>query len=219
MSRTFKLGKTEQMKITTLGRGAFLGLLIAFLTLALATQTMAQGGESENVKTSIVKVTTFNGSAVIPYAGASLSRNNDGVFGSISTSGLTPGTVVTLWVAIFNNPKACAASDCVPSDLNNPSVNGSLQFGGGYLVGVNGRADFSNYLAVGDNTGFFLLFPNMPNPAPGVLNAKNAEIHLVIRTHGPASADLSILNQQLTTFGGGCMVNMCANIQAARFLP
>jgi hypothetical protein len=50
------------------------------------------------------------------------------------------------------------------------------------------------------------------------VNARDAQIHLVIRTHGPASADPSILNQQLTSFGGGCMVNMCANIQAARFL-
>lgn len=218
MRRTVKLGNPGQMKKTTLGRGAFLGSSIAFLLLAIATPAMAQSGESGNVKTSIVKVTTFNESAVIPYAGASLSRNDGGVFGSISTSGLTAGTVVTLWWAIFNNPEACAAPGCVPSDLNNPSVNGSLQYGGGYLVGVNGRADFSNYLAVGDNTGFFLLFPNMPDPAPGVVNAKNAQIHFVIRTHGQASADPSILNQQLTTFGGGCMVNMCANIQAARFL-
>ena len=171
------------------------------------------------MKTSIAKVKTFDGLAVIPYAGASLSRNNEAAFATISTSGLTPETVVTLWWAIFNEPSNCATANCAPSDLNNPAVNGSLQFGGGQVVGLNGRADFGGYLAVGDNTGFHLLpqFPLMPNPAPGLVNPKGATIHLVIRTHGPASADPAILNQQLTSFGGGCSVNPCSNIQAALF--
>jgi hypothetical protein len=192
---------------------------VALLTLALAGNVSSQSNESGNVKTSIAKVKTFDGLAVIPYAGASLSRNNEAAFATISTSGLTPGTVVTLWWAIFNEPANCATPNCAPSDLNNPAVNGSLQFGGGQVVGANGRADFGGYLAVGDNTGFHLLpqFPLMPNPAPGLVNPKGATIHLVIRTHGPASADPAILNQQLTSFGGGCSVNPCSNIQAALF--
>jgi hypothetical protein len=193
---------------------------VVVFTLALAGTVSAQSVESGNVKTSIAKVKTFDGLAVIPYAGASLSRNNEAAFATISTSGLTPDHVVTLWWAIFNNPEFCATPACAPSDLNNPSVNGSLQFGGGQVVGANGRADFGGYLAVGDNTGFHLLpqFPLMPNPAPGLVNPKSATIHLVIRSHGPASADPTILNQQLTSFGGGCSVNPCANVQAALFL-
>jgi hypothetical protein len=193
---------------------------VVVFTLALAGTVSAQSVESGNVKTSIAKVKTFDGLAVIPYAGASLSRNNEAAFATISTSGLTPDHVVTLWWAIFNNPEFCATPACAPSDLNNPSVNGSLQFGGGQVVGLNGRADFGGYLAVGDNTGFHLLpqFPLMPNPAPGLVNPKSATIHLVIRSHGPASADPTILNQQLTSFGGGCSVNPCANVQAALFL-
>ena len=195
------------------------GCGIALLALLLATHAPAQSGDSGNVKTTITPVMRFGGSAVIPYAGASLSRNNESVFGTISTSGLTPGTVVTLWWAIFNNPDQCALPRCGPTDLNNPAVNGSLQYGGGSIVGLNGRADFAGYLAVGDNTGFHLLpqFPLMPNPAPGVEDPKGADIHLVIRSHGPASGDPAVLEQQLTTFGGGCMVNPCANIPAAVF--
>lgn len=192
---------------------------VVVLTLALAGNVSAQSGESGNVKTSIAKVKTFDGSAVIPYAGASLLRNNGAAFATISTSGLAPGTVVTLWWAIFNEPSNCATPNCAPSDLNNPAVNGSLQLGGGQVVGANGRADFGGYLAVGDNTGFHFLpqFPLMPNPAPGLVNPKGATIHLVIRTHGAASADPIILSQQLSSFGGGCSVNLCANIQAAVF--
>jgi hypothetical protein len=194
------------------------GFLVSLLVVA---QGAAQSTESRNVKTSITRVVQFSDHTVtIPYAGASLVRNNEGVFGTISTSGLGPDHVVTLWWAIFNDPRACAGAVCAPPDLNNPLVNGSLQFGGGQIVGPNGRADFGGYLRVGDNTGFYRLpmFPNMPDPAPGVVDAKGAEIHFVIRDHGPASSDPQILQQQLNRFPGGCTVsNPCANVQAAIF--
>lgn len=190
------------------------------IVLAAFAHVPAQSKISGNLKTGITKVVQFsNQSITIPYAGASLSRNNEGVFGTISTSSLSPGHVVTLWWAIFNNPAECAGAVCAPPDLNNPLVNGSLQLGGGQVVGLNGRADFGGYLEAGDNTGFYRLpmFPNMPDPAPGVVDPKGAEIHLVIRDHGPASSDPAILQQQLTSFPGGCALFPCANVQAAIF--
>jgi hypothetical protein len=213
--------KENNMKKSIFGRLTTIVFCVALLTLALATHAIAQKETSGNVRTTIVKVNNFAGTAVIPYAGASLARNNEGVFGEISTSGLTPGNVVTLWWAVFNNPEFCAVPGCVASDLNNPAVNGSAQYGGGYIVGLNGRADFSGYLEEGDNTGFTILppFPNMPNPSPGIVDAKAATIHLVIRNHGPASSDPVVLALQLSTFLGGCsMTNPCANIQAAAFV-
>jgi hypothetical protein len=219
--KNHRRSEESKMKKMILSRLTLLVFCIA-LMLSFASHATAQSASSGNVKNGIAKVKTFDGLAVIPYAGASLSRNNEAAFATISTSQLTPGTVVTLWWAIFNEPANCATPNCAPSDLNNPDVNGSLQFGGGQVVDSNGRADFSGYLAVGDNTGFHLLpqFPLMPNPAPGLVNPKGATIHLVIRTHGAASMDPAILNQQLTSFGGGCSVmpNPCANIQAALFV-
>jgi hypothetical protein len=50
-----------------------------------------------------------NGS-VTPSAGSILFRNQDGVFFSFYTSGLTNGDAVTLWMAVFNNPRFCATS-------------------------------------------------------------------------------------------------------------
>lgn len=202
--------------------------IIAFaagiIALACGGYASAQDTRSANVKTSIKKVSNFAGTAVIPAAGSTVARNNDGAYWNISTSSLPVGEVVTLWVAIFNNPSFCdqTVPGCTPSDMNNPAVNGSLQYAGGAIVGVNGRADFSGYLAVGDNTGFYLLpmFPNMPNPAPGLVNPKGADIHLVIRKHGPASSDPAILQEQLSTFTGGCSVmGACANIQASIHEP
>ncbi len=193
----------------------------ALLTLALTTPAVAQKETSGNVKTTIAKVYVIATGAVVPQAGASLSRNNVGVLGQISTSGITPGHVATMWWAIYNNPEFCATPGCAPPDLNNPLVNGGLQFGGGTIVGAGGRADFSGYLEEGDNNGFYLnpAFPNMPNPAPGIVDAKMATIHLAIRTHGPASMTPAVLALQLTTFPGGCsMANPCATIQVAQFL-
>ncbi len=194
----------------------------AVLTLALAADSLAQSVRSGNVKTAIAQVHVIATGVVVPQAGASLSRNNDGVFGQISTSGLTPGHVATLWWAIYNNPEFCATPSCSPPDLNNPLVNGALQFGGGTIVGAGGRADFSGFLAEGDNAGFYLnpMFPNMPNPSPGIVDAKTAALHMAIRSHGPASADPAVLALQLTTFPGGCsMANPCATLQVAPFVP
>jgi len=196
---------------------------IAVLTLALAATVSSQSTDSGNVKTTIVSVRSIATGAVIPASGASLSRNNDGVFATISSSGLTPGHVVTFWWTIFNNPENCANPTCAAPDLNNPATNGSLQYGGGTIVDAGGRVNFSGHLAQGENTGFYLnpAFPNMPNPAPGIVNTKKAQIHLALRSHGVASADQAILQQQLTAFPGGCAVAMpaCVTLQVAPFLP
>lgn len=216
------------MKKSILNRLAILGCCIAFLLTAFAVQTAAQGffivpprNPNNAIKTDIVPVHVFGSTATVPQAGASLMRKDDSVLGTISTSGLTPGHVVTLWWAIFNNPEFCAQPTCAPSDFNNPAVHGSLQFGGGTLADAGGRVNFMGYLAERDNTGFYLnpMFPNLPNPAPGIVDTRRAQIHLAIRTHGLPNSDPVIYNQQLTSFPGGCSVASppCATVQAAVF--
>jgi len=196
---------------------------ICVLTLTLAATVLSQSTDSGNVKTSTNSVYAIATGAVVPAAGASLSRNNNGVFATISSSGLTPGHVITFWWVIYNNPEFCANTSCAPPDLNNPAVNGALQYGGGTQADLGGRVNFSGYLAVGDNSGFYLnpMFPNMPNPSPGIVNAKKAQIHLALRSHGFPNADPAILQQQLTSFPGGCSVAMppCATLQVAPFFP
>ena len=195
---------------------------IGVLTLALAGTVSSQSNDSGNVKTTITQVHSLAG-GVVPAAGASLSRDNAGVFANISSSGLPAGHVITLWWVIYNNPEFCVNTSCAPTDLNNPAVNGSLQYGGGTIADLGGRVNFSGYLAVGDNSGFYLnpMFPNMPNPSPGIVSAKQAQIHLALRSHGLPNADPAILQQQLTSFPGGCSVASppCATLQFAPFFP
>lgn len=196
---------------------------IGVLTLALAGTVSSQNNDSGNVKTTISQVHSIAAGTVVPAAGASLSRNNGGVFANISSSGLTPGHVTTFWWVIYNNPEFCASTSCVPMDLNNPAVNGALQYGGGTIADAGGRVNFSGYLAVGDNTGFYLnpALPNMPNPSPGIVSAKQAQIHLALRSHGLPNMDPAIFQQQLTSFPGGCAGNPspCATVQFAPFFP
>lgn len=194
---------------------------VALCAIALTISANSQGDKSGNVRTTISPVHRISNGDLISQAGGQLSRNNSGVLGQVSAGGLTPGHVVTMWWAIYNNPEFCATPGCTPADFNNPLVNGSLQYGGGTIVGVGGRADFSGYLAEGDNSGFYLnpMFPNMPNPSPGIVDAKRATIHLALRSHGPPSADPAVLALQLTTFPGGCSaMNPCATLYATMFL-
>ena len=141
------------MKNTNLNQLSIIVCCVAFLTLALGSHVLAQSTKSGNLKTEIVSVHQLSSFAVVPQTGASLSRNTNAVLGTISTSGLTPGHVITFWWAIYNNPEYCANPSCAPSDLNNPAVNGSLQFGGGTFADAGGRATFMGYLEKGDNTG------------------------------------------------------------------
>ncbi|MGH9370762.1 MAG: hypothetical protein ACRD15_04450 [Vicinamibacterales bacterium] len=70
----------------------------------------------------------------------------------------------------------------------------------GGLVGDNGVGHFDAHLEVG-------VLPALPGQiafGPGLLDAQNAEIHYVLKYHGPAAADPAILQKQITTIYGGC---------------
>lgn len=151
-----------------------------------------------------------DGSAV--RGGTILVRNREDVFATIHTSGLTPGTVTTAWMGIFNNPGNCATRPCSGADFANPAVAGSRVNLGGQIIGLDGSATYGAFLKIGDTTAAF--------DGPGLLYPRRAEIHLVTRTHGQAITDNSeVLKLQLSTLNGGCPPNTCANIQASVHQP
>ncbi len=191
-------------------------LLAALLPVAPATAE----DESEHQipaarpRVSVKPVRTIASQAVVPGAGTVLVRTREGVFATFHTSGLAPGTAVTAWFAIFNFPRHCATSPCTSADLVNPDVQASVLGFGGRIIGADGTATFGAFRAVGD-ASFAGGPPGTPNP--GLLRPFRAEIHLVTRTHGPASNDPGILAQQLSMFNGGCPP--CANLQASIHQP
>jgi hypothetical protein len=211
-----------------------LSRLITFsaCVVALAAQmpAAARGGgqkgsppEHAGNRISISPVHVFSptgGGQLVPGAGSQLVRSKDAVFMTFHTQGLTPGTVATAWWVFFNDPKQCATSPCRVADLlTNPASEPSLLYAAGRVVGPDGALDIGAYRAAGDTAGGET-FPPFPTPNPGLLDPRRAEIHIVIRTHGPALlGDAAALAAQLTTFNGGCPPNTCANVQVSIHEP
>jgi hypothetical protein len=131
------------------------------------------------------------------------ARDDSGATISIYTSELAPGDVVTLWWAVFNNPDACNADGCGWDDLYSVEGNpaqGSWGYANGCVIRNHGKAQLLVRLTVGDTSN---AIPLPGDAAPlGLLNPREAEIQLWLRTHGPPIPHL--VQEQLTTYGGGC---------------
>ena len=167
---------------------------------------------------------------------ARLVRTDAGVSYNLRTTGLTHGDATSIWWVIFNNPDACGTSPCGMLDLFNPAVAVSVQSGGGNMVGASGNSAYAGHLSVGETTNphpfvhtDYETRPEGPDPVanPGLLDPRGAEIHLVVRTHGPAIPGMNhaMFNSYevgcspATSFFAGDGENECADLQAAVFLP
>ena len=120
---------------------------------------------------------------------------------------------VTLWGVFFNNPGACSDGVCGEDDIFVDPVppRTAVVFLSGQRVPANGVASFGGGFGEGSTLGA------LPLPVTTLEDAQHAEIHLVVRTHGdflPGIAD-----DQITSFGGGCDVQECGDIQFAIFRP
>jgi hypothetical protein len=125
----------------------------------------------------------------VPGASSTLVRATNGINASLQTSGLPAGHAVTMWALIFNNPSACSPGGCneIAGDLRAPGVNGSVQRVTGHIVGSVGT--FAGHLGIGEasQTAF----------GPGLLDPFGAQIHLIVRDHGLASAEIDALSDEL----------------------
>ncbi len=88
---------------------------------------------------------------------------------------------------------------------------------GGQIIGADGTANYSAFLAVGDTLG---VTTEPGGLGVGVQNPLGAQLNLVVRGHGPANLmDAAVLHQQLTMFNGGCPTGGCVDLQRSRHLP
>ena len=132
---------------------------------------------------------------------ATLSKTEEGIEYSITTSGLVPGNGYTVWVMAFNGPSACAGADapegfrCGGSDMGNPDAGFSLIYGGDGKFAQSETETFRGRVAKGDTGGVEL--DTGPLTAPAA-----AEVHLRIRDHGPAQPGME--EDQIRTLQGGC---------------
>jgi hypothetical protein len=148
-----------------------------------------------------------NPSQTIPGATSTLVTHDAGATMTLHTSQLSPGHAVTVWWVVFNQPQACTGGvgglRCGESDLSNAAVQASVLYAAGRVVGRRGTGHWGAHLAVGDTDG--ALF------GPGLLDPTTADIHLVVRDHGPA--DPALLPAEIHSFD---VCNpTCTDVQAS----
>jgi hypothetical protein len=131
-----------------------------------------------------------------------LVRTDNGVSVKLSTTGLEPGTAATLWIIIFNEPDNCTAPECGEDDLFRAEPLPDVMYMGGSVVGGTGGATFAGHRAEGDNSRSLWAVLGVASPSPGLIDARVAEIHLVVRNHGPLIRGL--IGEMTSTFNGGC---------------
>lgn len=145
-------------------------------------------------------------------AGSSkIVRNDSGVSGNVSTSlsndvANAHGLTATLWIVVFNNPGACATAPCGEPDLFNPAVMSDVLYGAGNVVGGSEQVSFGFHRKAGDNSGSIADLFGMPtnDGEPwGLIYPRGAEIHYVIRSHGPKVP--AEMPAQINSYGGGCV--------------
>jgi hypothetical protein len=193
-----------------------LRLAVVIATVALLASSLV--ASAAPASRSRVDVQHIPGGMIVDGASSILMRTDNGVLMKIHTSGLDPHAVHTVWWVIFNNPEHCVGG-CGPDDATRPAVNASVFYAAGTISGGSGRATFAAHLR-----------PGYPGPVdgvsvidvdgPGLLYPRTAEIHLVIRTHGPPIP--GIVSGMLHSFNVGCPgspvdpgPNTCMNVQVA----
>jgi len=149
-----------------------------------------------------------------PAGTSRIVRTDNGISGNISVhlgneSGSAKGLAITLWIVIFNNPGACAVPNMCgdDADFGNPDVMPDVVHGGGNVVGASEKTTIGFHYETGENKGsiadIFFLPRNDEGEGFGLLNSRGAEVHYVIRFHGPV--DPAAMPAQIHSYGGGCI--------------
>jgi len=136
-----------------------------------------------------------------------LIRDQQNIRGRIMSRVPAAGLPETLWIVVFNNPAACAASPCMDTDIPNPAVGASVFNGSGAIGAADGSGGYGVFnvdfeLPAGQlPDGLFLLVgdPKGLHRGRGV----GAEVHLIIDEHPlPAQGDSWIPDLTTTHFPG-----------------
>lgn len=145
---------------------------------------------------------------------AAIWRDEDGVSFRIDTTGLVEGHGYTVWLISHDNPDACVTGDgetgsrCTTLDMLNPATLTSLMWGrSGQFVEDDETTTFTGHRSVPEGpciTEPVVLFEGCDGvlAGHGLHNPEEAEIHFVLRDHGPRQEGLE--DEQISTINGGC---------------
>lgn len=176
--------------------------MVAAAALVLPFQSLADDDDGNGASVTFADVETFPilGGDVVDGASI-LIRNDEGVAYTFNTRGLQRAATYTNWWVAFNNPEACfVPCACSGADFSNADVEIGVFWATGRVANGFGQADFTAEVDYGElPDGIDQVRPARPNPI-----SPSAEIHLIVRAHGPTVGDGEA---QLTQFNGGCPPN------------
>lgn len=148
-----------------------------------------------------------------PAGSSKIVRTNKGISGNLSASlsnsvGGTDGLAVTLWIVIFNYPGECESpNECgADADFGNPAIMADVVYGAGNIVDSSEVVSFGFHRKAGDNSGSVAVLFGMPTDDGepfGLRNPRGAEIHYVVRLHGPMIP--MEMPDQIKSYPGGCV--------------
>jgi len=206
-------------------------LLIAVSLLGISPQSEAQEGPKQTFQIMALGPTM---GSIDPATGAiRLNRTRNEIWGSVHVTDLNPNSAFTIWAAIFNRPEECTTNPAGPvrcgmpdlAAVPNPARGSAFNVGAFVTGALNGTANVSVHIPSGaPPEGIFVLFGegglNDNGVKPGLHegNGFGAEVHLVIRAHGPIIP--GAITQQLSLLNGGCPPNIgptCVNVDSAMF--
>ena len=211
-----------------------IGAVSALLAVFAFGNAVNFGANAEGMETETT-VHFFEDASVVKDGAAVLTRLKNGAAIRLSTVNLKPKDAVTVWWVVFNEPAMCSDNECGENDIFNldadgkfilnddgsPPVNGagveaaqiSVLRADGHVIDESGAAQFSSRLPIGDTSE--ALFGG------GLQKPMSAEIHFVVRTHGPAIPGK--VDSMLYTVNGGCEGAFpnppCSDVQFAVFKP
>ena len=138
---------------------------------------------------------------------STLHRNSSGITVNFKTTALVPGHTYTLWWVIWNNPENCTVPGaCTDADFAlADAVEVEVMYAAGHVAGNNGSGNFSGHLNENDASGTINPLFGLASYG-GLLDAGKAEVHAVLRSHGPRIPGL--VAEQIGSYVGGCSINL-----------
>lgn len=183
--------------------------------LALCISTAAIGNENIEA-TSVSDHVIFNTDQIVNGATILIRDGySNSVSATISSNALESDTAYSIWWAIFNEPGFCAEPfACTVSDLEvfggDAQIKASVFWAGGFVSDQSGTANTALRLGLGTTSRERFA----QTKDYGLQNLWGAEIHLVMRTHGPTGIAGSVA-EQIGTANMACPPDGCQNVFAS----
>lgn len=137
---------------------------------------------------------------------AKLKRNQNKISMNFKVENLEPGYAYSIWWVIWNKPENCGNPfECGEPDFGiADEVQVEVLYAAGHVVGQSGKGYFSGSLKENDDSGSINDLFGLPGYG-GLTDAQSAEVHLVLRSHGPSIPGQ--VNEQINSYPGGCEID------------